>query len=158
MDFEEEISKIMADLEKNMESKKDFEYVKNTFTTIISNFLKEANQSKEQKLAILEQKQSELEAKLEKFEETVKKIEKDIYVNDTYDFEIICPYCNCEFETELDELKMEVRCPECNNLIELDWNENECHDDCSCCHGCDEEEIVEDFEPKDEEQGEEDDM
>lgn len=79
------------------------------------------------------------------------KIEKELYItdedNDNYDFEIVCPYCNCEFEIELKELNQDVKCPECHNVIELDWNEEEssCHGDCSCCHGeCDEDEAEDD--------------
>lgn len=59
---------------------------------------------------------------------------KDIYEDEDYDFEIVCPYCNHEFVADIeDELKEEIECPECHNKIELDWDGED--DDC-CSGGC----------------------
>ena len=72
----------------------------------------------------------------------VDEIEGDIYEDeDSYEFEIVCPYCNYQFETEFDENQKEVKCPECNNVIELDWScdddcEDHCGDGCDSCSGC----------------------
>ncbi|MCI8519751.1 MAG: hypothetical protein HFJ51_06980 [Clostridia bacterium] len=71
------------------------------------------------------------------------------------DFEIVCPYCNAEFISDIsDDPSEELRCPECGNLIEVDWHECEdgcdhnCGGDCSCDH-CEDEE-VDDYEEEDE--------
>jgi len=145
MDLNQRFKDLMTELESNIESKKDLEYLKNTFSNMFLQFLNDINGvsiKSEERMQQLEEKQRQLE-------EIVKKIEKDIYINDNYDFEIVCPYCNCEFEADLDEMKSEVRCPECNNIIELDWNEenenSSCSGSCSCCHGeCSEEDTYQD--------------
>ena len=81
----------------------------------------------------LEKYQDQLEQKLDKVKETVDLIKKDIYEDEDYDFEIVCPYCNHEFVANIeDELKEEIECPECHNVIELDWDGE---DDC-CSGGC----------------------
>ena len=71
----------------------------------------------------------------------IKNITKDIY--DEYeDFEIICPYCNYEFDSDVDETVSEVICPECENVIELDWGneeESSCGGSCSNCNNCNQE-------------------
>ena len=75
-----------------------------------------------------------------------------------YDFEIVCPYCNNEFVTDLklmNEEKTEIRCPECNNIIELDWNDDEdegCQGHCDACHGC----MSDDYEEYNDEENEDD--
>ena len=90
-----------------------------------------------------EEKQKEIEKKSALMEDSLNKIEKELYItdNDNYDFEIVCPYCNYQFETEFDENQKEVKCPECNNVIELDWScdddcEDHCGDGCDSCSGC----------------------
>ena len=76
----------------------------------------------------------EIEEQLDKVQETVSLIKKDIYEDEDYDFEIVCPYCNHEFVADIeDELKEEIECPECHNKIELDWDGED--DDC-CSGGC----------------------
>ena len=86
-------------------------------------------------------------------------IEKEIYAEDGFDFEIVCPYCNYEFVIDMDENQKEVKCPECNNIIELDWSGNpeddECTGHCSGCTGCYSED---EFESDDEDNSEDDDM
>ena len=118
MNINESFEKLMEDLQKNIENPKDLEYITKKLSTAILDIMTELNN-----------KTTNLEKRMEK-------IEEELYItdeNEEYNFEIVCPYCNCEFETEIDELKTEVVCPECNNVIELDWND-ECHGDCSCCH------------------------
>ena len=78
----------------------------------------------------------------------------DVYVDENFDFEIVCPYCNYEFVSDFSQnLKEQVECPECHNIIELDWNNHEEHDcsgHCSCCESeCGQEE-EEDEEPEQE--------
>ena len=79
---------------------------------------------------------------MSKMQQVIDNIEKDIYSEDGFDFEIVCPYCNYEFIIDMDENKTEVTCPECSNTIELDWSgdideeENNCSGHCSGCSGC----------------------
>lgn len=133
MNLSQRYQDMIKELEKNLESQKDIDYVKNSFSSLFLDFLNDIASS----VSHIEQRTSTMENKM-------KKIEQDLYINDGYDFEIVCPYCNCEFETEFDELKKEVKCPECHNIIELDWNEEECSGDCSSgcpgCHGIEQEE------------------
>ena len=82
----------------------------------------------------IEKYQDKLDEKIGKIKETVDLIKKDIYEDEDYDFEIVCPYCNHEFVADIeDELKEEIECPECHNKIELDWDGED--DDC-CSGGC----------------------
>ena len=74
----------------------------------------------------LEESQKKLKKKFDKMYETLQLIKKDIYEDEDYDFEIVCPYCSHEFVASLeDELKEEIECPECHNIIELDWDGEE---------------------------------
>lgn len=96
----------------------------------------------DKKLDLILQKQQELENKMNKMESIINKIENDIYMDEAFDFEIVCPYCNYEFIVDIDESKTEIECPECSNVIELDWSgdtENDLYDQGKCqgnCHGC----------------------
>ena len=103
----------------------------------------------ENKLDLILQKQQELENKINSIERVINKIENDIYVDEAFDLEIVCPYCNNEFVVDMDEDRKEVTCPECENIIELDWtgdlDEFGCGPEgCSGCHGCKSEDIEED--------------
>lgn len=98
--------------------------------------------SNEKEMIILE-KQQELEIKTEKIEKILENIQNELYIEDSYDFEITCPYCNTDFTIEYDEEQTEVKCPECNNTVELNWSGNlddECSGGCSHCHDCEHEE------------------
>lgn len=123
MDINKNFEDLMEDLQKNIENPKDLEYVNKRLSRTILEIMTELNN-----------RTSNLEKK-------ISKIEDELYITDDsedYSFEIVCPYCNCEFEAEIDELKTEITCPECSNVIELDWHEHEdedCHGNCSCCHG-----------------------
>ena len=100
----------------------------------------------EDRLKILESNEEKITAILGQLQSEVSEIEGDIYDGEEQDgefeFEIVCPYCNTEFITDIaliNQEKNEIKCPECNNIIELDWNdeENGCSGDCSHgCHGC----------------------
>lgn len=96
----------------------------------IEDLLKEMKEIKENQKIMTE--------KMEKMQQVIDNIEKDIYSDEGFNFEIICPYCEFEFIIDADEDKNEVECPECKNTIELDWSGDlEEHDGCSghCC-GC----------------------
>ena len=143
------IEDLIKNLEQNLESQKDIEYVKK----VLAEFLEEYQTNIEKRMQILEESQKELEFKTEKIQAIIDKMEDEFFVDEDEEealsFEIACPYCNNVFETELNELKEEITCPECNNVIELDWDceceEDSCSGGCSCCnHGCSEDEYDDD--------------
>lgn len=80
----------------------------------------------EMRLNEIEKKQKEIESKMSNMHDTVEEMEHDIYSDNAFDFEIVCPYCNHEFIADIDvEEKTEIECPECQNIIELDWGTDE---------------------------------
>ena len=102
----------------------------------------------DKKLDLILQKQQEIENKISKLEKVIDKIESDIYMEDDFDFEIVCPYCNHEFIVDISDGKTEVTCPDCENVIELDWTGDldGCgHDGCKGCHGCEPEDEDDDM-------------
>ena len=82
------------------------------------------------------------DSKMEKMQQVIDNIESDIYSDEGFDFEIVCPYCEYEFVIDADEDKKEVKCPECKNTIELDWSgdldehDDGCSGHCCGCSGC----------------------
>ncbi len=99
----------------------------------IENLLKEIKEIKENQQIMTE--------KMSKMQQVIDCMERDIYSDEGFDFEIICPYCEHEFVIDVDEDKKEVECPECKNIIELDWSgdldeDNECSGYCHGCAGC----------------------
>ena len=103
----------------------------------------------EKKLDLILENQQELQNKVNQMEKAINRIESDIYLDDNFDFEIVCPYCNNEFTVDMDEDLSEVTCPECENVIELDWtgdlDDFECGSEgCTGCHGCGHNEDIED--------------
>lgn len=143
----EEYSKFLEDIEKNLKNKEDLEYVKVRFSMFVDKVIDEMDMLvdyKEQKMNEIEEKQKEIDEKMSKMQQIIDNIEKDIYSDEGFDFEIICPYCDNQFVIDVDEDKTEVECPVCNNIIELDWTgeleeETTYNAGCSGCHGCDEE-------------------
>lgn len=146
--LKEEYNKFLEDIEKNIQNKDDLAYVKQRFASFVDVIIEQMDYIltyKEEKMATLEESQKLLDDKLNKMQQIVDNIEKDIYAEDGFDFEIVCPYCNYEFVIDVDENKTEVACPECQNIIELDWSGNPddeldaCNGGCSGCHGCEDE-------------------
>ena len=143
----EEYNNFLEDIEKNLKNKEDIEYVKVRFSMFVDKVISEMDMLidyKTQKMNELEQKQKEIDDKMSKMQQIIDNIEKDIYSDEGFDFEIICPYCDNQFVIDIDEDKTEVECPVCNNIIELDWSGDveediDCNGSCSGCHGCDEE-------------------
>ncbi len=146
-----EYKSFLDDIEKNIKNKEDLEYIKERFSSFVDVVLNQMDyimDYKEDKISELENTQKELDEKMSKMQQIIDNIEKDIYAEDGFDFEIVCPYCNYEFIIDLDENKTEIECPECKNTIELDWTgdiENEhdeetCQGNCHGCHGCSNEE------------------
>lgn len=146
---------IMKELQTNIKDEKDKEFVTNKFQELSMMFMDVIDRLTyltDLRIKEVESQQKEIDQKMAKIQKAVDGIESDIYEDDdTYEFEIICPYCNHEFVTDINsEVNTEVECPECHNIIELDWNgedDEECGHDCSCCeHDCGSEEDELDYE------------
>lgn len=146
-ELKKEYKSFMDDIQKNIKNKEDLEYIQERFAKFLDVVLDQMDNLlnyKEEQMVELEKTQKDLNEKIQKMQQTVENIEKDIYEDDEYDFEIVCPYCDSEFIIDLDEEKTEIECPECNNIIELDWSgdleesqENGCNNGgCSGCSGC----------------------
>lgn len=163
----DEYKKFVEDIDKNIKNKEDLLFIKQRLTTFVDVVIEEMESVlhfKEEKMNDLEQKQKELDSKIYKMQQILDNIEKDIYTDEGFDFEIVCPYCNYEFVIDMDEEKTEVQCPECQNMIELDWSGNpddeenfKCNGSCSGCSGCDDVEETEEPQ-KPSSKSEEDDM
>ena len=156
-----EYKSFLDDIEKNIKNKEDLDYVKKRFASFLDIVLEQMDfimNYKEEEMEKLEATQNKLNSQVNQMQQVLDNIERDIYSEDGFDFEIVCPYCNYEFIIDVDENKTEIECPECQNIIELDWtgdvdddeNQNEkgkqknaggCSGgSCSACHGCDDEE------------------
>ena len=148
-----EYKSFLDDIEKNIKDKEDLEYIKERFASFMDVVLNQMDyimDYKEEKISELEKTQKQLDERMAKMQQIIDHIEKDIYSEDGFDFEIVCPYCNYEFIVDLDENKTEIECPECQNMIELDWTgdiddeDNGCHGSCGSCGGCHDEENEDD--------------
>ena len=148
-DIKGKYKKILEDLEKNIKDPEDLIYTKEKFmelTMIFMDIIDRLTALTDARIKEIEERQQEINNKINNVQSMVDEIEGDIYDSDEdYEFEIVCPYCNYEFTTDMvDEDKNEIKCPKCNNIIELDWNSEEefsCEGDCSHCHG---EQVAED--------------
>lgn len=162
----EEYLKIIKDIEEHISDKEERKYVIKKMSELSSlyiDIIDRVTDVNSKRMENLEKHQEEIDSKLSKVKNTVDLIKKDIYEDDDYDFEIVCPYCNHEFVADIeDELKEEIRCPECHNIIELDWDEDDekegCSGCCSSCHGHDECEEDDEDEKDDDKKDEDDDM
>lgn len=137
--------RIVNEIEQKITNPEELEFVKQKVSELSMMFMDAIDNLADRadsKIKQIEEKQKLIEDKMQQVQDAVDEIEGDIYVNDdeNFDFEIVCPYCNNEFVTEIDG-RNEVICPECNNTIELDWNGEDddegCNGHCSGCHGCD---------------------
>lgn len=156
--LKDEYKSFLDDIDQNIKNKEDLQYIKERFASFLDVILDQMDylvEYKKEEIEKLQNTQKELDDKMAKMQQVVDNIEKDIYSEDGFDFEIVCPYCNYEFVIDMDENKTEIECPECNNIIELDWTgdleeeQDSCSGHCSGCHGCSEDS---------EENDEEDDM
>ena len=141
-DMKNQYKKILEELENNIKDPKDLIFVKEKFmdlTLIFMDIIDRLTILTDTKIKEIEEKQQAIDNKIKAVKSMVDEIEGDIYEDEeSYEFEIVCPYCNYEFTTDIaDEEKEEVKCPKCNNIIELDWNADEeqlCDGNCSHCH------------------------
>ena len=150
-DIKGKYKKILEDLENNIKDEQDLLYTKEKFmelTMIFLDIVDRLTALTDARIKEVEEKQQKINEKIASVQAIVDSIEGDIYESDdSYEFEIVCPYCNYEFTTDIEDEEIgEVKCPNCNNIIELDWNSEEeyaCGGDCSHCSG---EQVAEDEE------------
>lgn len=143
--LKDEYKNFLDDIENNIRNKEDLEYIKKRFADFVDKILNHIDYIvgyKKQEIESLEDTQKQLIERIDKMQKVIDNIEKDIYSDEGFDFEIVCPYCNYEFVIDMDEEKTEIECPECKNMIELDWSgdpseDDECNGHCSGCSGCD---------------------
>lgn len=148
-DIKGKYKRILEELESNVKDEKELVFVKEKFmelTLIFMDIIDRLTILTDARIKEIEDRQETISRKIDSVQSMVDEIEGDIYEDDgNYEFEIVCPYCNYEFTTDIaDEEKEEIKCPKCNNIIELDWNQDEeyaCEGDCSHCHS---EKIAED--------------
>ena len=142
-DIKGKYKKILEDLENNIKDPEDLLYAKEKFmelTLIFMDIVDRLTALTDARIKEIEEKQEEINSKISNVQSMVDEIEGDIYEDDEdYEFEIICPYCNYEFTTDIEDgEKDEVKCPNCNNIIELDWNSEDdvpsCAGNCSHCY------------------------
>ena len=143
--LKDEYKNFLDDIENNIRNKEDLEYIKKRFADFVDKILNHIDYIvgyMKQEIESLEDTQKQLIERIDKMQKVIDNIEKDIYSDEGFDFEIVCPYCNYEFVIDMDEEKTEIECPECKNMIELDWSgdpseDDECNGHCSGCSGCD---------------------
>ena len=142
-DIKGKYKKILEDLENNIKDSEDLQYAKEKFmelSLLFMDIIDRLTILTDARIKEIEDKQTEIDNKISSVQSIVDEIEGDIYEDDeNYEFEIVCPYCNYEFTTDIaDEEKEEIKCPKCNNIIELDWNSEDdysCDGNCSHCYG-----------------------
>lgn len=149
----DEYQKIISDIEKNITNTDELKYIKekiSELTVLFINTVDKVIEYSKESLNNMEEKQDELEERIEKLQKSVNNIEEDIYAeDDDFEFEVVCPYCNNEFISDINLEEMtEIQCPECKNIIELDWNEEDeesCKGNCKGCNNCSDKNIDEDM-------------
>ena len=136
---------IMKDLQANIKDEKDKEFAIGKFQELSMMFMDVIDRLTyltDLRIKEVEEQQKEIDGRMAKIQKAVDGIENDIYEEEeAYEFEIVCPYCNHEFATDISsDANTEIECPECHNMIELDWNgddEDEYAHNCSGCgHDC----------------------
>ena len=154
--LQDKFNAIVKKIENRIEDEELLSFIKQQIADISILFIDQLDKVvdlSQRRLDELIEHEKDLTKKVTQLEQTMKAMEKEFYVDENFDFEIVCPYCNYEFVSDFSQnLKEQVECPECHNIIELDWNNHEEHDcsgHCSCCDsGCGQEE--EDEEPQEE--------
>lgn len=154
--LQDKFNAIVKKIENRIEDEELLSFIKQQIADISILFIDQLDKVvdlSQRRLDELIEHEKDLTKKVTQLEQTMKAMEKEFYVDENFDFEIVCPYCNYEFVSDFSQnLKEQVECPECHNIIELDWNNHEEHDcsgHCSCCDSeCGQEE--EDEEPQEE--------
>ena len=150
-ELSKKFQKITQDIEEKIKDPEQLDFInKKIFevSMIYMEIMDEMTKIINERLEGIEKVQEVLDEKLNTIQNSVLGIENDMY-EDTYDFEIVCPYCNNQFIADIEE-KKSIMCPECQNVIELEWNaedeleyeedgieeNNCCGGNCSGCSGC----------------------
>lgn len=157
--LQDEFNKIMAKIEERFTDQDELNFIKQQILDVSMLYINELDKVmdlSERRVNQLVENQKVLEKKQVEIEQAINKMESELFVGEEdYDFEIICPYCNHEFVSEIGSNIKEVECPECHNTIELDWNDEEdCGGHCSSCAGC----AHDEYDDGQEENDEDDDM
>lgn len=138
LELTKKYEEIMKEIENEISDEKKFQFVNKKIAEISMLQMEIVNEMVEivkTKIENMENVQASIEKKVNQIQTSIAGIESDIY-EDSFDFEIVCPYCNNEFTADI-ESKSEIRCPECENVIELDWNAQDGHSGCSgSCSTC----------------------
>lgn len=143
--LQEEFNAIIAKIEEKITNEEELSFVKQQIIDVSILYINELNKVidiSEKRVNQVVENQRILEKKQNQIESTLSNMEKEFFIEDNdYDFEIVCPYCNYEFVSDIESDIKEIECPECHNMIELEWNETEeaCNGHCSGCHECGEE-------------------
>lgn len=137
---------IMDEIENKITDEEELKFVKSKISEVSVIFMDLIDRMSEvidERITDIEDGQKSIERKLAKIETVVDAIDKDIYDESDTEFEIVCPYCNNEFISEINyEGENEIECPECHNIIEIDINADVdednygCHGGCNKCKGC----------------------
>lgn len=163
----DKFAKILSDLENEIKDPHDLEIAKNKLLEVSLMFIDITNRAMDNS-----NQYDMLAKKIDTMQKSLKRIEEDIYIDededneddeynlgnqmhdnemnldDEFEFEIQCPYCNYEFVVGQDaDLKDEIECPKCHKEIELDWDDycdGECDHCASLCYNADLENQVED--------------
>lgn len=133
---------IINEIDEKITDEKQLNFVKNKISEISIIFIDIIDKMTEivdERVIDIEKSQKNIEKNLARVQKVIDVIEKDIY-DDNVETEIVCPYCNNEFFTEINEdEENEIECPECHNIIELDLNADFDEDNYTCsgnCHSC----------------------
>lgn len=156
----DKFAKILSDLENEINDPHDLEIAKNKLLEASLMFIDITNRAMDNS-----NQYDMLAKKIDTMQKSLKRIEEDIYIDedednedeeynlgdkmhdndinldDEFEFEIKCPYCNYEFVVGQDaDLKDEIECPKCHKEIELDWDDycdGECDHCASLCYNAD---------------------
>lgn len=139
--LQDKFNAIISEIEERITDIEELNFIKQKIADISMLYIDELDKVMElsqKRVNQVYENQKMIEKKMAELEKGMNTIEKELFVEDEYDFEIVCPYCNYEFLTDLNSDKKEIECPECHNTIELDWNqeEHDCSGHCGECGGC----------------------
>lgn len=160
--LQEQFNAIIAKIEERIQNEEELNFIKERIAEISMLYIDELNKVidlSERRVNQVFENQKLLEEKISMIEKGMGNIQKELYLDEEYDFEIVCPYCNHEFVSDVGSDSKEVECPECHNIIELDWNQEDelnCGGHCGGCQGCGHDE--DEKEQLEEDNKEEDDM
>ena len=105
-EFSEKYSKIIKDIEKSISDEKEREIVLKKVSELsfmYMDVIDRISNVNSERMDDIEKHQDKLDEKIGKIKETVDLIKKDIYEDEDYDFEIVCPYCNHEFVADIED-------------------------------------------------------